>query len=156
MCGPHDLPQDSDKDKAPLGPLVGAGLKIPLHTLKTGGSGSDGTLKSPTFFNAGEFSDLGLMITGVSDWSRKPSDNPDINHFEVKLKANFEARGNSAPVEFPATISYYAFSESALVRTFADLAILQWNFSVPLADLGIELPDRMKPLYPTTWRSTDS
>ena len=141
LVRPHDL-----EDEATT-PLVGAALRIPVRSLKTGSTQSDQRLNGAMFFNQAEYPEIGVVLHEIETWNKIATDNEDTAEYEATLAGHFEVRGNQIPFSVPATLAYYDFTEAALSKTFADLAVLSWQVSVPLAEMGITVPPQMQALF---------
>ncbi len=144
LVRPHDL-----EDEATT-PLIGAAVRIPVRTLETGSKQSDQRLHSPMFFNQAEFPEIGIVLHEIDTWTKVPTDNEDTAEYEATLEGHLEVRGNTVAFSEPAKLAFYNFTAEGLTKTFADLALVSWQVSVPLADLGISVPPPMLPLFGDT------
>ena len=144
LVRPHDL-----EDEATT-PLIGAAVRIPVRTLKTGSEQSDQRLNSPMFFNQADYPEIGVVLHEISEWKKIPTGNVDTAEYEATLAGHFEVRGKTVPFSEPAELAFYNFTAEGLSKTFADLAVVSWQTSLALADLGITVPPQMQPLFGDT------
>lgn len=133
----HDLEGDGGT------PLLGGALRIPLHSLSTGAERADGLLRGAQFFDAANHPEIGVLLNEAKDWKRLASSEGDVNAYQATVAGHLEVRDKKVSFEVPASFTFYDFTQAALSKSFADVAVMEWTLEMKVADLGIVVPPQL-------------
>jgi polyisoprenoid-binding protein YceI len=106
-----------------------------VEDMHTGIALRDKDLRGRDWFNADQYPEIVVDITGVKDVKKV-----DANSATMKLLGTCSMHGKSNPVEIPCTLAYLDESPTTMHLVKGDVIRIRAEFSVKLSDYGITGP----------------
>lgn len=121
---------------------VHAQFAVPVSSLNTGIPLRNEHLRGADWLNAETYPDIGLVIDTIKKIETAKSSDSSIT-FDAVVSGTFTLKGKSAPVAFPARVTWLKETEMTQKRLPGDLLAVRAEFEIALSDYDVTGPKGM-------------